>query len=225
MAAPFHHPFQENQFNLFTWHPKYVDCQRYFLDHAQYTRPVQTVAAFVNIQLPYQKGETPLSPPTASASSSPPTGYDPQAPQLYGSPVSSSKAAGKAAVREPLLPKTSLVPFIRRLVATGFDNPGTLHGFFGDEWREGVGEMHEIERRNFLFAAKSDTWLKVKAHYDMPDGQIIPFLRPLARVMEKEIQCAEHDWSQWLAMQDWMLGPRALPDDADPGPRVKMEED
>lgn len=99
-----------------------------------------------------------------------------------------------------------------------------MHGFFGDEWREGVGEMHEMERRNFLFAAKSDTWLKVKAHYDMPDGQVVPFLRPLARVMEKEIQSAERDWSNWLAMQDWMLGPRSLTDDSD-GPRVKMEED
>ena len=100
-----------------------------------------------------------------------------------------------------------------------------MHGFFGDEWREGVGEMHEVERRNFLFAAKSETWLKVKANYDMPDGQLVPFLSPLQRVLEKEIQGAEHEWSKWLAMQDWMLGPRAPPDESGSGVRIKMEED
>ncbi|KAK0392188.1 hypothetical protein NLU13_1686 [Sarocladium strictum] len=223
MAAPFHHPFQESQFNLFVWYPKYLDCQRFFLERAQYSVPVQTVAAFINIQLPFQKGETPASPASGStASSSPANEYDHV--HVSGSSHSSSRAAGKAPARHPSPPTTSLIPFIRRLVATGFDNPGTMHGFFGDEWREGVGEMHEMERRNFLFAAKSDTWLKVKAHYDMPDGQVVPFLRPLARVMEKEIQSAERDWSNWLAMQDWMLGPRSLTDDSD-GPRVKMEED
>jgi hypothetical protein len=69
--------------------------------------------------------------------------------------------------------------------------------------------MHEAERRNYLFAAKSDTWLGVKAHYDMGEEQIIPFLRPLRGATEKEIQGAESNWSEWLAMQDWMLGPRA----------------
>lgn len=102
----------------------------------------------------------------------------------------------------------SLTPYIRRLVATGFDFPGMLHGFFGDDWELGIGHLHEAERRNYLFAAKASSWLDVKSQYDMPDGQTIPFLRPLERVTEEEIVGAEKNWSQWLAMQDWMVGPR-----------------
>lgn len=105
----------------------------------------------------------------------------------------------------------ALVPYVRRLVATGFDTPAVLHAFFGDDWSEGVGTIHETERRNYLFAAKSDSWLRVKANYDMEDGQSVPFLRPLQRVTEVEIVSAESNWSEWLAMQDWMLGPRAPP--------------
>lgn len=103
----------------------------------------------------------------------------------------------------------TLTPYVRRLVATGFDIPSILHGFFGDDWAAGVGPLHEAERRNYLFAAKSDNWLRVKASYDMSGEQIIPFLKPLQNVSEKEIVSAETSWSDWLAMQDWMLGPRA----------------
>lgn len=102
----------------------------------------------------------------------------------------------------------TLNPYIRRLVATGFDFPAVLHGFFGDDWAAGLGHLHEVERRNFLFASKSASWLEVKSHYDMGDQQSIPFLRPLQNVTEKEIVNAEASWSEWLAMQDWMLGPR-----------------
>jgi len=75
----------------------------------------------------------------------------------------------------------------------------------------GVGSLHEIERRNYLFAAKSTNWLKVKQSYDIGSGgdETIPFLSPLKNASEKEIQAAEKNWSEWLAMQDWMLGPRA----------------
>jgi hypothetical protein len=167
--------------------------------------PIQSVASFVNIQLPFQKGDLggPVSPSPDTASS--------------------SRAAGKAPLRPQ--PTAALIPYVRRLVATGFDSPAVLHGFFGDDWREGIGPIHETERRNFLFAAKSDTWLKVKSHYDMTDGQLVPFLRPLKGVSEKEILAAELDWSKWLATQDWMLGPRAPPDESDTGVRIKMEED
>ena len=107
-----------------------------------------------------------------------------------------------------LPPHVTVLPYIRRLVATGFDYPAVLHGFFGDDWPTGIGPLHEQERRNYLFAAKSDTWLTVKAAYDMGEEQSIPFLRPLQNVTEKEIVGAEASWSEWLAMQDWMLGPR-----------------
>ncbi len=115
----------------------------------------------------------------------------------------------------------ALVPYIRRLVATGFDTPAVLHGFFGDDWSEGIGQIHEMERRNFLFAAKSENWVKVKSSYDIKDGQTVPFLRPLQGATEQEIQSAESSWSEWLAMQDWMLGPRAPPGDGDRGAQPK----
>lgn len=103
----------------------------------------------------------------------------------------------------------AVVPYIRRLVVTGYDTATTLHGFFGDDWSKGVGIIREMERRNYLFAAKSDTWLKVKASYDIENGQVVPFLRPLQGVDDKELADAEAEWSNWLAMQDWMLGPKA----------------
>lgn len=109
----------------------------------------------------------------------------------------------------------TVTPYVRRLVATGFDIPGVLHGFFGDDWVAGIGPLHEAERRNYLFAAKSDSWLRVKTSYDEGDGQTVPFLKPLQGVSEKEIVGAESSWSEWLAMQDWMLGPRAPPDEGE----------
>ena len=103
----------------------------------------------------------------------------------------------------------TLLPYVRRLVATGFGFPSVLYGFFGSDWLDGVGPIHDSERRNYLLAAKSDNWLNMKANYDMADGQFIPFLKPLQDVTEEEVQGAEVMWSKWLAMQDWMLGVRA----------------
>ncbi|KAL5094040.1 hypothetical protein Trisim1_008151 [Trichoderma cf. simile WF8] len=181
----FHHPFQEAQFDLFDWYPKYQSCLSFFLERGQHTNAVQAVAAIVNIRLPFQQSLAfpGRSPNSSSAPSYPSTNSD-----------------------------VSLVPYVRRLVATGFDTVAILHGFFGDGWDVGIGLIHENERRNYLFAAKSETWLRVKASYDLEDGQSVPFLRPLQGVTEKEIQAAEANWSEWLAMQDWMLGPRAPPD-------------
>ena len=102
----------------------------------------------------------------------------------------------------------SLVPYIRRLVVTGFDKEGVLHGFFGDDWRKGIGPMQECERRNYLFAAKSVGWAKVKYHYDMSPHETVPFIKPLQNAQLAEIEGAEKTWSQWLAMEDWMVGPR-----------------
>ncbi|KAI8714214.1 hypothetical protein NCS52_01140900 [Fusarium sp. LHS14.1] len=206
MSMQFQSPFQESQFDIFEWYPQFQSCLRYFIDHAQYSAPVQTVAACVNILLPFQKGTSPPVTPTRS-------GPGPSASASGGIPLG--------------LPRTSvtLIPYIRRLVVTGFDSPAVLHGFFGDDWLQGIGPVHESERRNYLFAAKSDNWLKVKSQYDMADGQTVPFLRPLQNVTEEEIQAAESNWSEWLAMQDWMLGPRAPPDVGDRRVRVKKEQD
>ncbi|KAG5932590.1 hypothetical protein E4U53_001258 [Claviceps sorghi] len=165
------------------WYPKYQSCQQFFVDYSQHTKPVQAVAARINIFLPFQRA--------GSRDDSAPGSPD---------PILSSVSAGAC---------VTLVPYIRRLVVTGFDDAATLQGFFGDDWKDGIGSIHEAERRNYLFAAKSDPWLKVKAQYDMENGQTVPFLRPLIDVTENEIISAETNWSDWLAMQDWMLGPRA----------------
>ncbi|KAI1451660.1 hypothetical protein F4805DRAFT_83006 [Annulohypoxylon moriforme] len=204
-------PFQESQFDILEWYPQFQSCVRYFLDHAQHSGPVQAVAAFVNIQLPFQRPQHPV------ISSKPPG-----SPQAVPSP--SSIAAGKLPMTGHSPMAVSLTPYVRRLVATGLDLPGVLHGFFGDDWLAGIGHLHEVERRNFLFAAKSAGWLKVKSQYDMPDDQSIPFLRPLQNVTEKEIVNAEANWSEWLAMQDWMVGPRSPDVDREMAVLIKSED-
>ncbi|KAF4455222.1 ilp is an apoptosis inhibitor [Fusarium austroafricanum] len=212
MSMQFQSPFQQEQSDIFEWHPLFVSCLRYFIDHAQYSPAVQTVAACVNILLPFQKGNLhPLTPNRTGPSSS----------------SSSSRASGPGnlPLGVPTATSVTLIPYIRRLIVTGFDTPAVLHGFFGDDWAQGIGRVHESERRNYMFAAKSDNWLRVKTQYDMDDGQTVPFLRPLQNVTEEEIQAAESNWSEWLAMQDWMLGPRAPPDIGDRFVRVKKEQD
>lgn len=210
-------PFVDAQFDIFEWHGSFQSCVRYFLDHAQHSGPIQAVAAFLNIQLPYQKQPHPVY---SSAAGTPPPHHGHHghnSPGLSGMPgpgPASLASIGKMPVQMfPGQPRqqayVTLTPYVRRLVATGFDIPSILHGFFGDDWAAGIGPLHEAERRNYLFAAKSDNWLKVKANYDMDGEQIIPFLKPLQNVSEKEIVSAETSWSDWLAMQDWMLGPRA----------------
>jgi hypothetical protein len=195
-------PLTPTQFDVITWYPKYQSCLYYFVDHAQHSRSVQGLAAFLNIQLPSRKQPFPLA---SSASSSPPqAGASPdlEAHLRQPNPFTPNQNAAYAQA-------VTLIPYIRRLVATGHDSPAVLRGFFGDDWKEGVGSLHEIERGNYLFAAKSTSWLKVKEAYDMSPEETIPFLSPLKDVSVAEIQSAESRWSDWLAMQDWMLGPRA----------------
>lgn len=238
-------PFLDAQFDIFEWHTHFQSCVRYFLDHAQYDGPVQALAAFVNIRLPFQKPNPVLSSRSAGSTPPPPGAGHPGAVgggvrgagvgggfggQSSSASSTSGRGGGPGRTELPvghghlphhppspqLPPHVTLIPYLRRLVATGFDYPAVLHGFFGDDWQTGIGPLHEQERRNYLFAAKSDTWLTVKAAYDMGEEQSIPFLRPLQSVTEKEIVGAEASWSEWLAMQDWMLGPRE-PDAQGPG--------
>lgn len=212
-------PFADAQFDIFEWHGSFQSCVRYFLDHAQHSGPIQAVAAFLNIQLPFQKQAHPIY--SSNAVETPPTHHSHHGIHSPGFPGMSGPGPGPASLASlgkmpmqmvPSQPRqqshVTLTPYIRRLVATGFDVPSILHGFFGDDWAAGIGPLHETERRNYLFAAKSDNWLRVKASYDM-EGEHIPFLKPLQNVSEKEIVSAESSWSEWLAMQDWMLGPRA----------------
>ncbi|KAI0869868.1 hypothetical protein GGS24DRAFT_136999 [Hypoxylon argillaceum] len=197
-------PMQDSQFDILQWYPQFQSCVRFFLDRAQYEASVQAMAAFINIQLPFQKSQSPVT------SSRPPG-----SPSTIPSPSITAAPAGNFSIPSQACLSISLTPYIRRLVATGFDFPGMLHGFFGDDWVSGIGNLHEEERRNYLFAAKASNWLHVKSQYDMPDGQTIPFLRPLQNAGEEEIVNAEKNWSQWLAMQDWMIGPRS-PEDIPP---------
>jgi hypothetical protein len=197
-------------FDIFEWYPHFQSCHRYFLDHAQHSGPVQALSAFVNIVLPYQKTPFPVM---NSASSSP------GAPSMPGS---SRQAASFSHANSGHAQAVSLIPYIRRLVATGLDFPGVLHGFFGDDWAQGIGPLHEQERRNYLFAAKSGGWASVKSAYDMSAQETIPFLRPLQGTVESEIEAAEKTWSEWLAMEDWMVGPRS-PESMEQSPRVKRE--
>jgi len=107
----------------------------------------------------------------------------------------------------------SLVPYIRRLVVTGFDKTPILHGFFGDEYSRGVLPHVDCERRNYLFAAKHGGWRTCKKQYDVGSGggedETVPFMKPLDEAKMEELTAAEKAWSGWLAMEDWMVGPRA----------------
>ncbi|KAB8241966.1 hypothetical protein BDV35DRAFT_367660 [Aspergillus flavus] len=177
-------------FDIFEWYPHYQNCQRYFLDHAQHSTTVQALSAFLNIRLPYQRQPHPVFNSSTDHT-----------------PTASTTTASISNSNSP--PSVSLIPYIRRLVATGMDFPGVLHGFFGDDWGSGVGFLHEQERRNYLFAAKSGGWACVKKDYDISPLETIPFLRPLQGPLDSEIEAAERSWSEWLAMEDWMVGPRA----------------
>ncbi|KAK7527246.1 uncharacterized protein IWZ02DRAFT_440983 [Phyllosticta citriasiana] len=200
------------QFDIFEWHPAYQSCQRYFLDHAQHDGSVQAVAALINICLPFQWSANPVM----ASVSIPPPGPGPTA---Y--PAASWSRHTSAHAPRPGAPAwVSLVPFIRRLVVTGFDRDGVLHGFFGDDWRKGIGPIQECERRNYLFAAKSVGWAKVKYQYDMSPQETVPFMKPLQNVQLEEIESAERTWSEWLMMEDWMVGPRAPEAMDEPGDNI-----
>jgi hypothetical protein len=211
------------EFNIFEWHPAYQSCQRYFLDHAQHEAGVHAVCALINISLPFQ---WPVAPIPSSTSGPMPHQLPTAGPSnnAYGSTTAWPRQGPMQSTRgHPPTTWVSLLPFIRRLVVTGMDTVGIMHGFFGDDWRKGVGPMHECERRNYLFAAKSGGWLKVKCQYDMGPHESVPFLKPLQMVELAEIESAERTWSQWLAMEDWMVGPRA-PDAEDQMPNARRRE-
>lgn len=209
--------FNDANFDLVTWYPSYQSCQVYFVNHAQFQGLVQTVAAFTNIRLPFQWTHKPINQlpsidqahhSTTLPSSATAPGYAGPSTASYSQhlhPTSSVLQFPPSAA----FPFVSLVPYIRRLIVTGFDNEGVLHGFFGSDWREGIGPLHEIERRNYMFTTKSVGWAEVKAEYDMGPDQTVPFLKPLQRAQLAEIEKGEKHWSEWLAMEDWMIGPRA----------------
>ncbi|KAA8910707.1 hypothetical protein FN846DRAFT_517089 [Sphaerosporella brunnea] len=206
---------EASNFDIFEWYPKYMECVRHFVDVSQHTYPCQALAAFVNIRLPYQRAGDGSSQPVSA--SSPPSFR----PAFASSSSSGAGLASPLGMNQPAMQQqqhqygwVSLHPYLRRLVATGFDVPAILHGWFGDEWLGGIGPLHEQERRNYLFAAKAGGWAAVKRDYDVVTDEGVPYLKPLDRVDDAEIESAEGSWSKWLAMEDWMLGSRApiIPD-------------
>ena len=185
------------QFDVISWYPKYQTCQKYFLDHAQHDPIVQGFASFINILLPLQREPNPVHAFSGARNNHGKFRMDREFARSSPSPQNS--------------PPVSLVPYIRRLVVTGMDAPQILHGFFGNDWAAGVGPQREQERRNYLFAAKSGGWASVKRDYDMLPLETVPFMQPLREPTDGELNAAEEKWSQWLALEDWMVGSRAPP--------------
>ncbi|EED12233.1 conserved hypothetical protein [Talaromyces stipitatus ATCC 10500] len=172
----------DGKVNPSEWFPVYQGCIEYFVNVAQHRPLAQSIAAHINILLPYQRAESPSNSQNQSGS----TDQQQSESQLF-----------------------SLIPYIRRLVVTATDTPVVMQELFGDGWLRGVGAILSQERINYLFSAKSGGWLKTKAQYDILPYETVPFLRPLRDPQEEELRAAEARWSEWLAMEDWMVGPRS----------------
>lgn len=219
-------PISDPNFDIIEWHPAYQSCQRYFLDHAQHEPGTQALCALINIRLPFQWLSNPINSSTPPNTAPSPAHSNSQftfTPYLRSTANGmNSRSHSTASNSHHQQPPTfvSLVPYIRRLIITGFDKPPILHGFFGDDYLRGVSRHLECERRNYLFAAKHGGWRTCKKHYDAGSGggadESTPFMKPLEEAKVEEIMAAEKAWSQWLAMEDWMVGPRA-PEDGENG--------
>ncbi|KAL5371671.1 hypothetical protein DPSP01_014096 [Paraphaeosphaeria sporulosa] len=150
--------------DILEWYPAYQSCQRYFLNHAQHDYAVQAVTALINIRLPFQWVAMPVT-PSAGA-------------MAYNLPL--QRQSSITNFRSQSAPAwVSLVPYIQRLVVTGMDKEGIMHGFFGEDWKKGIGHIHEHERRNYMFAAKSVGWAHVRYMYDISSYESVPFMTPL----------------------------------------------
>lgn len=215
-------------FDVFSWYPNYQSCQRYFLEVAQFDYACQALAAFLNIKLPYQRLSAAdfkhyqlasnnirngigLPPPFRMGFPPPP----PPPPSMPG-----QQGVHLQPVDHLSFGNVSLLPYIRRLVVTGYDADGIMHGWFGDDWMSGLNPLLESERQNYMFAAKSSDWLTLKKSYDTVTEESVPFMVPLQRCTEAEIVRAEDAWSSALSMRDWTIGPRSLDEEADQGDGV-----
>ncbi|KAL9081640.1 MAG: hypothetical protein Q9159_007179 [Coniocarpon cinnabarinum] len=226
-----------SNFDVIDWSRAYASCQRYFLDHGQHEAGTQAMAALINILLPFQWRQSPIFSSCASQNTSqhpyqtatPPhttdpahhhtdaapnraqtsTPTEPQDGLPYYFPPTSQASTNSSA---PPLPQTSfvsLIPYIRRMLITGYAVAPALYGVFGSDYNAGILPLVEVERRNYLFTAKSVGWAGTKREYDMPDGQAVPFLRPLEDVKGPEVGNAEREWGRWMrGMEDWEVEER-----------------
>lgn len=211
-------------FDILDWHPAYQSCQRFFVDHAQHEQATQALCALVNIRLPFQHPTNPIVSfvPSDAANSSGNSNGNGNNNYAFTFTHSGPDARrnGHASSNNPNHQPTfvSLIPYIRRLIVTGFDQPAILHGFFGDAYQRGILPHLDCERRNYLFAAKSEGF-HCKKMYDTGSGmgngmdESVPFMKPLEDAKVEELTAAEKAWSKWLAMEDWMVGDRRLPEE------------
>lgn len=211
-------------FDILEWHPAYQSCQRYFLDHAQYEPGTQALCALINIRLPFQylSNSVTSSSSSSSSSRSGPAAGPPNSNYSFnftagGSNTLPSPSRSHNSPNQAPPTFISLIPYIRRLIVTGFDKAPILHGFFGDDYTRGILPHVDCERRNYLFAAKGGGWRSCKKQYDVGSGmggdESVPFMKPLDEAKMEELTAAEKQWSNWLAMEDWMVGPRAPMDE------------
>ncbi|KAF2480007.1 hypothetical protein BDY17DRAFT_227766, partial [Neohortaea acidophila] len=196
-------------FDILDWHPAYQSCQRFFLDHAQHEHATQALCALINIRLPFQYFSNPIDSSAGLA-------YPFTFPRPGTSPPNNRPRPTPDQGAPPPSTFVSLIPYVKRLVVTGFDKPAILHGLFGDDYKRGILPHLDCERRNYLFAAKHQGW-GCKRGYDNGSGtggdESVPFMKPLCEAQVDELTAAEKAWSGWLAMEDWMIGPRAPKDD------------
>jgi len=77
-------------FDILEWHPALQSCQRYFLDHAQYEPATQAVCALINIRLPFQNLDYPIT----SSTQQPPLSSSPTQHYYYPPQRSSPNSPG-----------------------------------------------------------------------------------------------------------------------------------
>ncbi|PNS13962.1 hypothetical protein CAC42_6475 [Sphaceloma murrayae] len=205
-------------FDILDWHPAYQSCQRYFLDRAQYEAATQALCALINIRLPHQWRSNPITSSTATShhpANQPNTDIKdwPRSTTSRSAAHDASPPSSSSSSSSSPLAFVSLIPYIRRLIVTGFDTDGVLHGFFGDAWQIGITPLRECERRNYLFSAKHGGWGTCKGQYDLSPEETVPFVQPLRDATTEELHAADRAWSEWLLMEDWMVGVRAPRDD------------
>lgn len=151
-------------FDILEWHPAYLSCTDYFVNHAQHENATRALCALINIRLPYQWSPKPVT----------------------GNSTTARSSNGATETQQAV----SLIPYIRRLIVTGFDKDGILHGFFGNDWIAGIGPLRECERRNYAFTAKTAGWSATKQQYDMNQHETVPFMKPLLDARMEELDAA-----------------------------------
>ena len=179
-------------FDIIDWHPAYQSCQRYFLDHAQHEPGTQALCALINIRLPCQWLSNPVHSSSAATQSPGQFTFKPPYPGQNGREPAHAQAQSPAFV--------SLIPYIRRLIITGFDKPPILHGFFGDSYKTGISPHLDCERRNYLFAAKQNGWRSCQELYASGD-ETPPFMKPLEDASADEVAAADKAWGKWEGWQ------------------------